>query len=55
MYPARLDMILGNAVEGISGDMSTVIAECGFWMMMHQTGNLFCIDHSKASHAVNNF
>ena len=36
-------MKLGNAGEGISGDMSTVIAECSFWMMIHQTGNLFAL------------
>ena len=37
-------MKLGNAGEGISGDMSTFIAECSFWMMIHgQTGNLFAL------------
>ena len=40
---ACLNMKLGNAGEGISGDMSTVIAECSFWMMIHQTGNLFAL------------
>ena len=40
---ACLNMKLGTAREGISGDMSTVIAECSFWMMIHQTGNLFAL------------